>query len=275
MRQKEKTKARLALFFVFIGLVFFAFPFGEEVKETTIRNLTSEIVEFTIQFALSEETTRAISFKPDAIVRVRSLSDIDIVFSRKEAPFTYRLRAGRHYVFRYDEDDEINLYEGSHGRADVADLAPFVPTPMPVVEAMLEMAKVDKNDIVYDLGCGDGRIVITAAKKYKARGVGVDLDPELIRQAKEASRKAKVEKLVEFRIQDAMRVNVSEATVVTLYLLPESNVLLRPLLENQLKSGTFVVSHNYSIPGWEKKEVGTRNIKDINGKEHSVFVYQR
>lgn len=271
----QKEKARLALFFIFIGFVFFAFPFGEEVKETTIRNLTTKTISFTIQFAESEESTRMISFKPDAIVRVHSISDIDIIFSKKEAPFTYRLKAGRHYAFRYDEDDELNLYEGSHGRADVPDLAPFVPTPMPVVEVMLEMAKVDKNDIVYDLGCGDGRIVITAAKKYKARGVGVDLDPELIRQAKEASRKAKVEKRVEFRIQDAMRVNVSEATVVTLYLLPESNALLRPLLESQLKPGTFVVSHNYSIPGWEKKEVGFRNIKEINGKEHSVYLYQR
>jgi SAM-dependent methyltransferase len=169
----------------------------------------------------------------------------------------------------------IQLYEGAHGREDAVDLAPFVPTAMAVVEKMLEMAKVSSSDIVYDLGCGDGRIVITAAKKYGAHGVGIDIVPQRIKESKEGARKEGVEKLVKFRIGDVMKMDFSKATVITLYLLPESNELLRPLLEKQLKHGTRVVSHNYHIPGWEEKEVEVVELDDENGKGHTIFLYKR
>jgi len=130
-------------------------------------------------------------------------------------------------------------------------LAPYVPTPQPVVDRMLELAGVTSKDLVYDLGCGDGRIVITAAKKYGARGVGVDINPERIREANENARSAGVEKLVTFIEQDALKVDVSQATVVTRYLLSSSNLKLRPILTRQLKPGARIVSHAFSMGDWE------------------------
>ena len=151
-------------------------------------------------------------------------------------------------------------------------LAPFVPTPQEVVERMLELAAVTKNDVVYDLGCGDGRIVITAAKKYGARGVGVDLDPERIAESKANAEKAGVAKLVEFRLQDAMTVDVSPATVVTLYLLTASNLKLKPILTRQLKPGARIVSHAFSMGDWppEKDE----EFRDANGIRRRLMVWK-
>lgn len=158
--------------------------------------------------------------------------------------------------------------------ADTVKLAPFLPTPMCVVDKMLELADVDQDDVVYDLGCGDGRIVIAAAEKYGARGVGLDIYPQWIKKSQSNARKAGVESLVEFRLEDATLADISEATVVALYLLPESNDLLRPVLERQLKPGSLVVTHNYHIPGWSNKEVCVESLKDGFGKEHTVFVYR-
>jgi SAM-dependent methyltransferase len=146
---------------------------------------------------------------------------------------------------------------------------------MVVVERMLELAKVDSGDVVYDIGCGDGRIIITTAKKYGARGVGIDIDPKRIKQSKEGAESAGVGGLAEFSLGDATKMDISEASVVTLYLLPESNELLRPQLEKQLEPGTYVVSHNYSIAGWEEKEVDALSMKDEKGKNHTIFLYRR
>ena len=158
--------------------------------------------------------------------------------------------------------------------ADTVKLAPFLPTPMCVVEKMLELAEVDRNDIVYDLGCGDGRIVIAAAEKYGAHGVGLDIFPQWVKKSQSNAQKAGVDSLVEFRLEDATKADISEATVVALYLLPETNDLLRPMLEKQLKAGSCVVTHNYHIPGWGDKEVKVESLKDEFGKEHTVFVYR-
>lgn len=130
-------------------------------------------------------------------------------------------------------------------------LAPYVPTPQDVVDRMLVLAGVGKGDVVYDLGCGDGRIVITAAKEHGARGVGVDINPERIAESKANAEAAGVGGLVEFRLQDAMTVDVSPATVVTLYLLGSSNRRLRPILTSQLKPGARIVSHAFSMGDWE------------------------
>ena len=130
-------------------------------------------------------------------------------------------------------------------------LAPYVPTPQDVVDRMLELAGVGQGDVVYDLGCGDGRIVITAAKKYGARGVGVDINPERIAESKANAEAAGVAGLVEFRLQDAMTVDVSPASVVTLYLLGSSNRKLRPILTQALKPGARIVSHAFSMGDWD------------------------
>jgi SAM-dependent methyltransferase len=148
-------------------------------------------------------------------------------------------------------------------------LAPFVATPQEVVDRMLEFANVTSKDVVYDLGCGDGRIVITAAKKYGARGVGVDIDPERIRESNENARAAGVEKLVTFVLKDAMAVDVSPATVVTLYLLSSSNVKLRPMLTEKLKPGARIISHSFSMGDWAPEQVDS--FKDAYGMTRVLY----
>ena len=142
-------------------------------------------------------------------------------------------------------------------RPDAPQLAPYVPTPQEVVDRMLQLGGVGKNDIVYDLGCGDGRIPITAARVYGARGVGVDIDPRRIAEANANARQAGVSQLVSFRLENAMTTDISEATVVTLYLLSASNLKLRPILTRQLKPGARIVSHAFSMGDWEPDKVDT------------------
>lgn len=124
---------------------------------------------------------------------------------------------------------------------------PYVPTPQPIVDKMLEMASVTSKDVVYDLGCGDGRVVITAAKVHGARGVGIDLNPDRISEANANARRAGVTGKVKFAVGDLFKADFSEATVVTLYLLPDVNRRLRPQLWRQLKAGTRVVSHDFDM----------------------------
>ncbi|MBZ5724113.1 MAG: class I SAM-dependent methyltransferase [Acidobacteriia bacterium] len=128
---------------------------------------------------------------------------------------------------------------------------PYVPTPNPVVDAMLKLAGVKKSDTVYDLGCGDGRIVIAAAKDYGAHGVGIDINPERIQEARDNARKAHVEPLVKFEENDLFDADIHNASVVTLYLLPNINLRLRPKLLQDLKPGTRVVSHSFSMDDWK------------------------
>jgi Methyltransferase domain len=244
-------------------------------KETTIRNLASGTVQYTIQRPGLDSLPVKKSIPMDGLDRWECGGEMDVTFKRKGVEITYRLDCGLPYTFRLDENDELELYSGAHGLFGVADLAPFVPTPMVIVDKMLEMAKVGKADFLFDLGCGDGRIVITAAKKFGTPGVGIDIDAQRIEECKAAAKKAGVENLVEFRLQDVMKADFSRATVVTLYLLPESNELLRPLLEAQLKPGVRVVSHNYSVPGWQKKQVDYVSLQDGLGKEHTIFLYKR
>jgi SAM-dependent methyltransferase len=131
---------------------------------------------------------------------------------------------------------------------------PYVPTSEEVVNAMLSLAKVTKNDMVYDLGCGDGRIVVTAAKKYGARGVGIDIDPQRIKEANENARKSGVTDQVRFIQNDLFKSDFSDATVVTLYLLPAVNLKLRPQLMKQLKPGTRIVSHAFDMGDWKPEK---------------------
>ena len=131
---------------------------------------------------------------------------------------------------------------------------PYVPTPKRVVNRMLEMAEVDSSDLVYDLGSGDGRIVIQAAKRYGARGVGIEIDPDLVQKARQNATEAGVSDLVEFRQADLFKTDFSEATVVTMYLLPSVNKKLRPELFKQLKPGTPIVSHDFDMGEWEPEK---------------------
>ncbi len=246
----------------------------QKQKETTIRNVTDETINYTIKPADSATEPMNRALKSGEIDRFPGGLAMDIDFSRNGSMMMYRLEAGMSYSFRYDENDKLDLFEGSHGRVDAVDLAPYVTTPMLVVEKMLEMADLSEKDVLFDLGCGDGRIVILAAKKYNVRGVGIDIDPERIKEARANAWSAGVEKLVEFREQDATKADFSDATVVTLYLLPESNEILRPILEERLKPGSRVVSHNYHIPGWERREMNFLSFKTDDGEEHDIYVYK-
>ncbi len=149
--------------------------------------------------------------------------------------------------------------------------APYVATPPDVVDRMLALAKVDSRDVVYDLGCGDGRIVIAAAQKFGARGLGVDIDPVRIAEAQANAKRAGVEKLVTFTLQDALETNVSDATVVTLYMLSAINVKLRPILTRQLPKGSRIVSHNFAMGDWEPDHVDT--FKDATGTTRTLYLW--
>lgn len=154
----------------------------------------------------------------------------------------------------------------------------YVPTPHEIVDRMLDVARVGPGDVVYDLGCGDGRMVIAAAKKFGTRGVGVDLDPRRIREARANAKAAGVEHLVKFEVGDMFETDIGEATVVMLYLLPELNRRLMPKLRSQLKPGSRVVSHDFDMgkdwPPEEYIKLGTSGIylwtiqkEDVTGDE--------
>jgi SAM-dependent methyltransferase len=140
---------------------------------------------------------------------------------------------------------------------------PFVPTPEEVVDRMLELAEVGPDDYLIDLGSGDGRIPITAAKRHGTRGLGVDLNPVRVEEAEVAAREAGVEDTVDFRVQDLFETDISDATVLTMYLLPQVNLRLRPRILEELEPGTRVVSHAFDMDDWEpdaKDMVGTRQV---------------
>ena len=155
---------------------------------------------------------------------------------------------------------------------DNPSLAPFVPSPFDVVQRMRTLAEVSRDDVVYDIGCGDGRIVITAAQRFGARGVGIDIDPQRIAEANANAERAGVQHLVQFIQQDAMTVDVSEATVVTLYLLSSSNLKLRPLLTSQLAPGARIVSHAFSMGDWEPDVLD--QYEDERGNTRSLYLWR-
>jgi len=149
---------------------------------------------------------------------------------------------------------------------------PFVPTPPEVIDRMLEMARVQRGDVIYDLGSGDGRIIIRAAQKYGVRGVGIEIDPALVLKAQEEARRQEVDHLVEFRAEDALAVDVSPATVVTLYMLPEFNARLRPKFDRQLRPGSRVVSHDFEVQGWVPDKV--EKIAGDFFHDHTILLFE-
>ena len=148
--------------------------------------------------------------------------------------------------------------------------APYLPTPENVIEEMLKLGGVNKGDVLYDLGSGDGRVVIAAAQKFGTRGVGVELDPSRIQEANENAKKAGVTDRVQFLQKDLFQTDISKATVVTLYLLPDVNLKLRPRLLSQLKPGTRIVSHEFHMGEWKPQQV----VKVLGPKQGENFLYR-
>ena len=155
---------------------------------------------------------------------------------------------------------------------DEASLAPYVASPEMIVEEMLRLAAVGKEDVVYDLGSGDGRIVIMAASMYGARGIGFELDGDLVRLANENARRAGVAHLVEFRQQDVLTVDLSPATVVTIYLGQEENLKLRPAVQSELRPGARVVSHDFDMGDWRPDAV--RQLLDESGMVRTLYLWR-
>src|SRR5712692_7515663 len=160
----------------------------------------------------------------------------------------------------------VTLVQAQEGK-----IVPYVPTPQEVVERMLELAQVKKGDVVYDLGSGDGRIVVTAAKKYGVKAIGFEIDPERIKESHENIRKAGVGNLVEIRQQDIRTVDLSPASVLTMYLLPEVNLMIRPNILKQMQAGSRVVSHDFDMGDW--KPVKEEHIKDKSGWDHNLYLW--
>jgi len=149
--------------------------------------------------------------------------------------------------------------------------APYVPTPEHVVRRLLSLADVSSDDVVYDLGSGDGRILILAAKEFGARGVGIEIDSQLVQTARRRAQKAGVSHLVEFRRGDLFETNLDDATVVTLYLWPDMNNRLRPKLQRELDPGDRVVSHSFDIDGWSPDTTVTLEDGTMGGVTKTLF----
>jgi SAM-dependent methyltransferase len=152
-------------------------------------------------------------------------------------------------------------------------LVPFVPTPIDVAQKMLEVAKVQPDDVVYDLGSGDGRIVILAAQKFGAHAVGVEINSDLYEESSERIRKLGLQGRAQILHENMFEINVRHATVVTLYLLTAVNERLRPMLERQLRSGARIVSHDFQVPGWQP--VQTVEFISKNGVPSKIILYVR
>jgi hypothetical protein len=242
--------------------------------DATLRNVTRGDIVYTIKPGPGGRAPRTRALRVGAVDRIAADLPVEITFDNGKRTGNAFIHPGKPYSFRYDQDDLIRVYPGSHGRDDAADLAPFVPTPRPVVERMLRLAAVGPEDVVYDIGCGDGRMVIMAAKEFGARGVGIDIDAALIEECRAAAKREGVEGSVRFLHMDAVKARVTEATVLALYLLPESLETLEPNFERDLRAGVRIVSHNYKFPGWDARLVRSEVMVDEKGREHAVHLYR-
>jgi precorrin-6B methylase 2 len=150
-------------------------------------------------------------------------------------------------------------------------LAPYVPSPQQIVDRMLEAAQLKQGETLYDLGCGDGRILITAAQKYQAKAVGVEISEHLVKSTNETVKRLKLQDLVTVIHGNLLHVNLEPADVVTIYLETGSNDLLRPNLERELKPGSRVISHDFMVPGWKASRVETM---DAFKRPHTIYLYE-
>ncbi|MGD1008984.1 MAG: methyltransferase domain-containing protein [Candidatus Aminicenantales bacterium] len=243
-------------------------------EEATLRNVTKKDLSYTIQPNPYMRQPKTRTLKVGSVDRIPTDVPLEIAFDSGLRKVSYAVFPGKPYSFRYDENGLVKVYPGSHGREDAADLAPYVPTPAPVVERMLTMAGVGRDDVVYDIGCGDGRMVIAAAKTYLARGVGIEIDPRLVKECKANARRDGVEGITRFLCMDATKAHIADATVVVLYLLPESLETLKPLFEKELRPGTRIVSHNYRMPGWDDRIVKSEVVPVESGRPHKIYLYR-
>jgi SAM-dependent methyltransferase len=250
-------------------------PASAVSREATVRNVTKKDLTYTIEPNPYVAQARTRTLAVGAVDRIATDIPVEITYDNGARRESYTIFPGKPYSFRYDENGLVRVYPGSHGRGDAADLAPFVPSPPHVVDRMLALAGVGRDDVVYDIGCGDGRIVITAAKTYGARGVGIDIDPQLIEECRANAKREGVESLTRFICADATKAHVAPATVLVLYLLPESLETLKPLFEKELRPEVRIVSHNYRVPGWDDRIVASEVVPVDTGRPHKIYLYRK
>jgi SAM-dependent methyltransferase len=168
----------------------------------------------------------------------------------------------------WPENRNAVLHANDNDR-DSSHIAPFVPTPHEVVSRMLELAEIKQGDVLYDLGSGDGRIVVAAAKKFGIRAVGFEIDPVLVKDSRQIIKRAGLEELVEIRERDIRTVDFSPASVVTMYLYPAANLRLRPVLMRELKPGSRVISHDFGMGNWKPDHV--ERLRDTAGLSRTIY----
>ena len=166
-------------------------------------------------------------------------------------------------------ENRLTVLRADDSEWDSPHIAPYVPTPHEVVSRMLELAEIKPGDVLYDLGSGDGRIVVAAAKKFGIRAVGFEIDPVLVKDSRQIIKQAGLEELVEIREQDIRTVDFSPATVVTMYLYPAANLRLRPVLMRELKPGSRVISHDFNMGSWKPDRV--ERLQDTAGLSRTIY----
>ncbi len=241
-------------------------------EESTLRNVTKEPITYTLGPGGPSAKVRTLAV--GAVDRIVTDVPVEISYDSGRRTVSYLVHPGRPYSFRYDEANVIRVYPGSHGREDAADLAPYVPTPPEVVARVIELAEIGPDDVVYDLGCGDGRLIIAAAKTRGCRGVGVELNEALLKECRANAAREGVDDLVRFVREDATKARLADATVVFLYLLPESLETLAPLFERDLRPGARIVSHDYKISGWDARLVKSEVLPGGADRDHRVLLYR-
>jgi SAM-dependent methyltransferase len=172
----------------------------------------------------------------------------------------------------FEANSSVKFVYAREPEGDSTYIAPFVPTPQEVVDRMLELAQVRKGDILYDLGSGDGRIVITAARRYGVKAIGFEIDAALVKHSQRAIMEAGLENLAEIREQDIRNVDLSPASVVTMYLYPSANLRLRGEILRQMKTGSRVVSHDFSMGSWAPDKV--EQMRDSTGLLRTIYLWR-
>lgn len=241
--------------------------------DATLRNVTKKELAYTIEPNPYQRQALTRLLAVGAVDRIATEIPVEIIYDNGVRWDRYTVFPGKPYSFRYDEYGLVKVYPGSHGREDAADLAPYVPSPPEVVGRMLALAKVGRDDVIYDIGCGDGRVVIAAARDFGARGVGIDIDPVLIEECRANAKREGVEARTRFVCADATKAHIAPATILALYLLPESLETLKPLFEKELRPGARIVSHNYRIPGWDGRITASEIVPVGAGRPHKVILY--
>jgi len=257
-----------------VSLVLALPAFGQQPAAVKTASVHVVLPQANAALTIQGQATRQLGAERDFVSPPLDTGDYIYTLVAKWEPNNYtKITRTRTVTVRAGSNVTVDMRQADESKPDDI-LIRYVPTPMEVVAAMLKLGEVAKDEVVYDLGCGDGRIVVTAVEKYGAkRGVGVDIDPERIKDSHATAKKAKVEDRVEFRQEDVLKIkDFSDANVVMLYMGNDLNLALRPLLQQSLKPGTRIVSHRFTMGDWEPEK--TITVHDRTGQEFKLHLWR-